>query len=131
MKDQEIIKAFRELKELLGKAFRPIRAFICSHIIILIICVIIILFITVTISQESKHKALEKEYAHLLKKKNPKPNKTKDMEFAYMEGQIDYMHGDIRIEKQEGDYIYIISPWNGGTEPYFWKHSEYKNDRAW
>ena len=127
MKEKEMIKELEELKVWIVKAIKSIFGFVKNNRIKCSAIIIIILFIMITITQEKKHIQLKKDYAILLEKKTP--NQIKDMEFAYFEGQIDYMHGDIRIEKIDGDYIYVISPWNGGREPYHNKYSEYKEDR--
>jgi hypothetical protein len=51
------------------------------------------------------------------------------LEYAYMEGQRDYMDGDIRIEKNSyGDYVWIKSPWNQGDEPTYQTLREYKEN---
>ena len=71
---------------------------------------VIILSITITISNTNKYASIKREIAEL--KENATPNKTKDMEFGYFEGQRDYMHGDIRIAVKDDDYIFIRSPWD-------------------
>jgi len=50
-------------------------------------------------------------------------------EQAYMEGQIDYMNGDVRVERvaQEGitDYVWVKSPWDDEQYPVHKYRSEY------
>ena len=36
------------------------------------------------------------------------------MEYAYMEGQRDYIQGEIKIVEVNGDYKWTKSPWDGG-----------------
>ena len=125
--EKEIFEELKEFDVLALKVGKAILKFIKNNRIKLSILMIIVLFCLITIMQEKRHIQRKIDYEVLLEKKTP--NKIKDMEFAYMEGQIDYMHGDIRIEKKDGDYFYVISPWNSSREPYYYKYSEYKNDR--
>ena len=48
-------------------------------------------------------------------------------EYAYMEGQKDSIEGDIRIEKNGDDWVWIKSPWDDGDEPFYQSLSEYEN----
>lgn len=50
---------------------------------------------------------------------------TELVEQAYMEGQVDCLAGDIRIEKTDTDYIWIKSPWDDGQEPIHLKRTDY------
>lgn len=35
------------------------------------------------------------------------------MEYAYMEGQLDALSGDVRVQKIDDDWEWIRSPWDG------------------
>jgi hypothetical protein len=42
------------------------------------------------------------------------------MEYAYMEGQIDALAGDVRIKQDEnGEWFWIKSPWDNEAEPVY------------
>ena len=44
------------------------------------------------------------------------------MEWAYKEGQLDAIQGDIRITvKPDGKWEWYKSPWDDGTPPHDWK----------
>jgi len=47
------------------------------------------------------------------------------MEYAYMEGQRDYIEGEIKIVEINGDYKWIESPWEGGGDTVHNYLSEY------
>ena len=47
------------------------------------------------------------------------------MEYAYMEGQRDYMKGEIKIVEVNGDYKWTKSPWDGGRSAVHNYLSEY------
>jgi len=49
-----------------------------------------------------------------IKEKNESNSKLIElaMEYAYFEGQKDVLEGDLRIEKQNENYVWISSPWD-------------------
>ncbi len=51
-------------------------------------------------------------------------------EVAYMEGQIDALAGDVRIEKIPGsdDWKWVKSPWDGNKIPMYELRSEYRSN---
>lgn len=50
------------------------------------------------------------------------------MEYAYMEGQLDALSGDVRIEKSEEDWTWTRSPWDGfEVHPRLESFSAYKD----
>ncbi len=49
------------------------------------------------------------------------------LEAAYMEGQIDYSHGDKRIANYgDDDHMWTKSPWDEGKEPAHQLNSDYE-----
>jgi len=42
------------------------------------------------------------------------------MEYAYFEGQKDYINGEIKVEESDdGNFIWVDSPWDSGEEPIY------------
>lgn len=39
------------------------------------------------------------------------------MEYAYFEGQKDYINKDVRVKKEGDKYFWIKSPWDNNDEP--------------
>ena len=86
--------------------------------IVLITIVIALLLISlpiIRIASEKKQEKVSKIIYSLAEK-------------SYMEGQIDYSNGDIRIEKQGEDYIWIKSPWDGDREPVYKNKNSYSSE---
>lgn len=92
------------------------------NILLLVMTIIIISLLVNNVS-------LKKENQLLIGERTP--NKTRDMELGYFEGQKDYMHGDIRIKQTDKDYVFTRSPWDGEKEPYFWSYKKYTDEYYW
>ena len=63
---------------------------------------------------------------HINKSDDKKTALQKACEYAYFEGQKDALSGDVRIkfDNESDKWIWIKSPWNGGTSPIFIPTSE-------
>lgn len=49
------------------------------------------------------------------------------MEYAYMEGQIDAISGQVRVKKSHNDWLWVISPWEDGRNLMLASFQDYKD----
>lgn len=86
---------------------------IAKAVVILLVCIFLIFGIVFSIKSDSDRRVEIR--AHI----------TELVEYAYMEGQIDYAEGDIRITSEGSDWVWTKSPWDSGEKPVFEYMSEY------